>query len=60
VLVVDDSEGLRDLTKRLLQRRGFTVLTAANAEEALRHFEDSRSIDIVITDVVMPARAAPT
>jgi PAS domain S-box-containing protein len=54
VLVVEDADGLRALTKRLLQRHGYTVLTAANADEAFRLFEQNTSIDIVLTDVVMP------
>ena len=35
VLVVEDAEGLRLLTTRLLERLGYTVLVAANADEAL-------------------------
>jgi PAS domain S-box-containing protein len=59
VLVVDDAEGLRDLTKRLLQRLGYTVLVAGNADEALRLFEENASIDVLITDVVMPGGNGP-
>lgn len=33
VLVVEDAEGLRQLTGRLLERLGYTVLLAANADE---------------------------
>ena len=39
MLVVEDAEGLRELTRRLLQRQGYTVLVAANADEALRLFD---------------------
>jgi CheY-like chemotaxis protein len=54
VLVVDDAEGLRDLARRLLQRQGYTVLVAANADEALQLLERNASIDVLLTDVVMP------
>jgi two-component system, cell cycle sensor histidine kinase and response regulator CckA len=59
VLVVDDADGLRQLTKRLLQRQGYTVLVAANADEALRLCEQTPTIDVLITDVVMPGASGP-
>jgi two-component system cell cycle sensor histidine kinase/response regulator CckA len=59
VLVVDDAEGLRELAKRLLQRQGYTVLVAANANEALALFERNNSIDLLLTDVVMPGASGP-
>jgi PAS domain S-box-containing protein len=59
VLVVDDAAGLRELTRRLLERLGYTVLIAASADEALRLFEQNASIDVLLTDVVMPGRSGP-
>jgi PAS domain S-box-containing protein len=59
VLVVEDAEGLRELTRRLLQRQGYTVLVAANADEARREFERNDSIDVLLTDVVMPGASGP-
>jgi len=54
VLVVEDADGLRALVVRVLQRQGYTVLPAADAEEAIRLFDQNPSIDVVLTDLEMP------
>ena len=59
VLVVEDARELRDLTRRLLQRQGYTVLVASNADEALALFDANTSIGVVLTDVVMPGASGP-
>ena len=59
VLVVDDADELRELTRRLLERQGYTVLVAANAADALQLFERNPSIDVLLTDVVMPGASGP-
>jgi PAS domain S-box-containing protein len=59
VLLVEDEEGLRELAKRLLLRHGYTVFVAADASEALQLFEANPSIDILLTDVIMPGASGP-
>ena len=54
VLIVDDEEDLRDtLAEQFELSEGFTALTAASGEEALRKAAEER-IDLVILDVDMP------
>ena len=55
ILFVEDEAPLRRAGTRILERLGYTVLTAADGEDALdviRH--DPRAIDLVISDIVMP------
>ena len=59
VLVVEDAEGLRELTRRLLERQGYKVLVAGNADEAERLFHQNASIEVLLTDVVMPGASGP-
>ncbi|MEP6765900.1 MAG: PAS domain S-box protein, partial [Gemmatimonadaceae bacterium] len=58
ILVVEDEDGVRELVRRLLARQGYTVLVAANAEEARNVFQNS-PIDALLTDVVMPGGSGP-
>ena len=60
ILVVEDVGGLRKLTKRMLESAGYTVLTAANGEEALRVLERDEPVHLILTDVVMPGMSAGT
>lgn len=59
VLVVEDAEGLGNLTRRLLERQGYSVLVAHDAEQAERLFVAHPEIDVVLTDVVMPGASGP-
>ena len=49
VLCVDDEVEALDLRKAMLESHGYKVLTATNAEEALKIF-DSTEVDVVLTD----------
>jgi two-component system, NtrC family, response regulator AtoC len=53
VLVIDDDPGVRDYMEALVSRQGYRVFLAADAEQALSGFDDTRP-DIVTLDVVLP------
>jgi len=55
LLVVEDQEEVRKLTKRVLEAQGYTVLAAGNGFEALEIVDrHPTQIHLMITDVVMP------
>jgi PAS domain S-box-containing protein len=57
VLVVEDEPALRRVVTRTLQRLGYQVLEASNAEEALELADGAtRPIDLLITDVRLPGQ----
>jgi two-component system cell cycle sensor histidine kinase/response regulator CckA len=55
ILVVDDEEGIRKYIGRVLQGAGYTTVVAANGPEALRVAAALPTLDLVVTDVMMPA-----
>jgi signal transduction histidine kinase/CheY-like chemotaxis protein len=54
VLLVEDEPSVRRLTRRILERAGYSVIEASNGEEALSRCAARTPIDLVVTDVVMP------
>lgn len=60
ILLVEDEEGLRALNARGLSSRGYTVLEASNGVEAIEVLDKQGSVDLVVSDVVMPEMDGPT
>lgn len=53
ILLVEDNEMNRDAISRLLERRGFIVLTAADGAEGVRRCQEERP-DLVLMDLGLP------
>jgi CheY-like chemotaxis protein len=59
VLVVEDAEPLRRLICEALSASGCKVLSAPDGQEALRVVRREGSIDLLLTDVIMPGMNGP-
>ncbi|WP_164658862.1 ATP-binding protein [Tropicibacter sp. Alg240-R139] len=61
ILLVEDEAPVRAFASRALRLRGYTVLEAESAEDALDTLRDpDLTVDIFVTDVVMPGLDGPT
>lgn len=61
VLLVEDEAPVRAFASRALRMRGYTVIEAENAEQALELLRDpGLEVDIFVTDVVMPGLDGPS
>ncbi len=55
VLVVDDEEDLRDIMRRMLERRGFATLVAGDSDQAIAVCREHPGvIDVLVTDLGLP------
>lgn len=59
VLIVDDDDAVRAITADILAGLGYTVLQASGGEEALALLDNDGTIDVLLTDVVMPGMNGP-
>ena len=57
ILVVEDVVLVRMLLADLLRQRGFEVIEAATAEDAVRVLDADFAVDLVLSDVYMPGSA---
>lgn len=53
ILIVDDSESVREIVSYTLKDAGYNVLEAKDGKDALRHFANP-GVELVITDLNMP------
>jgi len=60
ILLVEDSDSLRELAQEYLESVGYSVLEAASGKEALQQARDFHgTIHLLLTDVVMPEMSGP-
>jgi signal transduction histidine kinase len=55
ILIAEDDDVVRALARRVLQNYGYTTIDAATGPDALRAAQTSMEIDLLLTDVVLPA-----
>lgn len=59
MLIAEDNEIVRELTRSGLEEAGYTVIVATNGEEAVEQFMKAKDgIKLLILDVVMPKKNA--
>lgn len=54
ILIVDDSESVREMLTYSLEDAGYHILAGTDGEDALRFFDGTHKIHLVITDLHMP------
>lgn len=54
ILVVDDSESIREAVGFTLESANYQVLKGRDGQEALKYFDGNTDIDLIITDLHMP------
>ncbi|HXY51193.1 MAG TPA: PAS domain S-box protein [Terriglobales bacterium] len=59
ILLVEDDEMMRSLTRQMLEEHGYRVLEANDGNAALRQTGADRRIALVLTDVVMLGMSGP-
>ena len=60
ILVVDDEESIREITRSTLETFGYRVLTANDGTEAIALYADRKNeVAVVLTDMMMPFMDGP-
>ena len=60
ILLVEDDDIMRSLTKKMLQENGYSVVEASNGKAAIEWAQSNfGQIDLLLTDVVMPSVSGP-
>lgn len=60
VLVIDDEAAIRQIVRQTLNAYGYTTIEAGNGKEALEIIDSGESVDLVLTDMMMPVMDGAT
>ena len=60
ILLVEDDPDVRNATRMLLKTEGYSVITAANSDEALRRARECARLDLLVTDFHLGADVTGT
>lgn len=53
ILVVDDEPDLRETVKKVLEKKGYKVITAVNGDDCLKKLK-AQKVNMVLLDIMMP------
>ncbi|MFZ3266683.1 MAG: PAS domain S-box protein [Terriglobales bacterium] len=59
VLLVEDDDLMRTMTRQMLEDHGYQVVEAGDAKQALERLRSNGAIDVTLTDVVMRGMSGP-
>lgn len=54
ILIVDDEPDIRTPVKEVLERNGYSVVTAVNADDCLKKVRAGEKPDLILMDIIMP------
>lgn len=53
IMIVDDESDIRDTVKTVLEKNGYTVVTAVNGDDCLEKLKQEKP-DLILLDIMMP------
>ena len=54
ILLVEDNEGVREISEIILDDLGYKVISVATGEEAIRQLRGKQQFDLLFTDIILP------
>ena len=54
VMIVDDEPDIRTTVKSVLEKNGYNVVTAVNADDCLKKIKSGEKPDLILMDIMMP------